>query len=90
MSQKNITQYSLMTTKHRQYLQHRFLHTTGDEQTFSIVQPETLQMIKWIEEGNEVFCEDCWWIGPDNNYDICPDCNSFRLAFLIDLINEFL
>jgi hypothetical protein len=47
--------------------------------TFIYNQPSELDRIYRYQKGYRVLCDDCWWIGLDENYDQSPDCNSDRL-----------
>jgi hypothetical protein len=43
-----------------------------------------LDRLRWYKDGYRVFCNNCWWIDLDENYDQCPDCNSDMLEWIFD------
>jgi hypothetical protein len=46
--------------------------------------PSDLDRLKWYYQGYRVLCNSCWWVGLDEDYDQCPDCNSDRLEWIIE------
>jgi hypothetical protein len=52
--------------------------------TFIDFNPSILSRIRWHQKGNQVFCNSCWWVGADKNYDQCPECFSDRLEWILD------
>jgi|APSaa5957512622_1039677.scaffolds.fasta_scaffold285071_2 hypothetical protein len=53
-------------------------------ETFSDFDPNELDRIRWYQKGYRVICNDCWWVGLDEEHDQCPDCNSDRLEWIIN------
>ena len=58
-------------------------------ETFISYQPSELDRIRWYNEGNRVLCNSCWWIGPDDEHDHCPDCNSDRLEWILEKEDDY-
>ena len=52
--------------------------------TFTDFQPNELDRFRLYNQGNRVFCNKCWWVGADDNYDQCPECFSDRLEWIFD------
>jgi|APSaa5957512622_1039677.scaffolds.fasta_scaffold107932_1 hypothetical protein len=46
--------------------------------------PGELDRIIWYRKGYRVLCNNCWFVGQDENYDYCPDCHSDRLEWILD------
>ena len=51
-------------------------------------QPTDLDRLQWFKQGYRVFCNICWWIGADNNYDECPECGSDLLEWILECENK--
>ena len=52
-------------------------------ESFIDIQPSLIDRFRWFFKGYQVLCNNCWWVGPDENHDQCPDCGSDRLEYLI-------
>jgi hypothetical protein len=57
-------------------------------ETFFNYQSSELDRIRWYNEGNRVLCNNCGWIGPDEEHDHCPVCNSDRLEWILEKEGE--
>ena len=53
-------------------------------ETFIDFLPSDIDRFRWFKNGNRVFCNVCWWVGPDEDYNECPDCNSDRLEWILE------
>jgi hypothetical protein len=55
-----------------------------ETESFKDFTPSELDRTRWYKHGYRVLCDNCWWIGADNNYDECPECFSDRLEWIFD------
>jgi hypothetical protein len=58
-------------------------------ETFSDFEPSVLNRIQWYKQSNRVLCDNCWWVGLDDEHDHCPDCNSDHLGWIFDTKDDY-
>jgi hypothetical protein len=55
-----------------------------ETESFIDIQPSEIDRLRWYKQGNRVFCNNCWWVGADNNYDQCPERYNNKLEWISD------
>ncbi|MBT4290409.1 MAG: hypothetical protein HOD92_24040 [Deltaproteobacteria bacterium] len=58
-------------------------------ETFINYNPGALDRQRLYSQGNRVLCSDCWWTGPSEDYDYCPDCKNDRLEWIVEKEDDY-